>query len=129
MLVYDLNDENCDMISIKAYNGNKCLMSEYENDIKRIKYIKRLIGKYVKRGDLKERLILNHIIIMGNVFTPELTTKLLFLKIQGEYHSALKTFLEYLGYLPDKILYINGKIIDTKKIPKDQDILERLKEI
>ena len=129
MLVYDLNDENCDMISIKAYNGNQCLMSEYENDIKRIKYIKRLIGKYVKRGDLKERLILNHIIIMGNVFTPELTTKLLFLKIQGEYHSALKTFLEYLGYLPNTILYINGKIIDTKKIPKDQDILERLKEI
>lgn len=129
MLIYDLTDENCEMISIKAYNGNQCLISEYENDIKRIKYIKRLIGKYIKKGDLKERLILNHMIIMGNVFTPDLTTRLLFLKIHPEYHSSLKTFLHYLGYLPEVISYINGKTIKTDSIPYDMEIWEKLRKI
>jgi len=76
----NLNDENFIMYAIKAYNKPNCVMSEFEEDIKRIKYIKRLIKRYSITGDLKERLILNHIIILSNVFGIEATVRMLFLK-------------------------------------------------
>ena len=86
------------MFAIKAYNKPNCIMSEFEEDIKRIKYVKRLIKKYVVTGDLKERLILNHIIILSNVFGIEATVRMLFLKLDEKHYPILKTFLLFLNH-------------------------------
>ena len=99
-------------------------MDEFYEDINRIKYIKRLLRRYEKTGELRERLILNHIIILSNVFSPVFCSKMLFHKLEQDLYPFLKTFLIYLEYLPDEI----GDI-DLELIPLDQEIIERLREI
>ena len=79
--------------------------------MKRFKYIKRLFRKYKSKKVLKERLIINHLIVLQNVFGTEATVTLLLYKIEREYHSLLKTFLTYLNYIDDKDL----KHIKTNK--------------
>jgi len=128
-MIYDLNESNFDIIITKAYSGKYWTKEELELDLKRIRYIKRLIGKYIRKHELNDRLILNHIIILGNVFGPELTTKILFLRLDKEYHSVLKTFLLYLEYLPNEIYYVNGNVIDTKIIPVEMNVANKLREI
>ncbi len=86
-----------------------CMMSEFESDIKRIKYLKRLFRRYKITKSVKERLILNHIILLNNVFEPEATARILFYKIDQRDYDVLKTFLMYLNILPDMIYGINGK--------------------
>lgn len=128
---YDLNEDNFDIVVAKHYCGKYWTTEELENDLKRIKYIKRLIGKYKRKDDLNERLILNHIIILGNVFTPEFATKLLFHSIDKKYYSVLKPFLLFLNYLPvsEKINSVNGQVIDTKVIPLDLKVINTLRKI
>lgn len=83
------------------YNNPTCTgMNEFYEDLSRIKYIKRLLLRFKKGGDLKERLVLNHIIILQNIFGVEATVRILFFKLNPEIHSQLKSFLEYLNYLP-----------------------------
>jgi len=74
---------------------------EFHEDIKRFKYLKRLLKKYHETGNLKERLILNHIIILSNVFGVEASGILLFYRIEQEYWSTLKTFMIYLNMIPE----------------------------
>jgi hypothetical protein len=126
---YDLNEDNFDILVAKFYVGKFWTNEELENDIQRIKYVKRLIGKYVRKGELNDRLILNHIIILSNVFGPEFATKILFFRIDPKHYPILKTFLLFLNYLPDKIQYINGKIIDTTIIPVDMKVANCLRKI
>lgn len=94
-------------------------MSEFEEDIKRIKYVKRLIKKYVVTGDLKERLILNHIIILSNVFGIEATVRMLFLKLDKKHYPILKTFLLFLNHMPSVVYGIEGKNISNADITVD----------
>ena len=97
----ELNDDNHLLFAIKHYeNPLASTMDEFEEDLKRFKYIKRLLKKYVVQGDLKHHLILNHLIICFNVFG-EGTIPLLFYKIEKEYWSILKTFLLFLNRIPD----------------------------
>lgn len=126
---YDLNDNNVTILAIKHYDTKNCLMSEFEEDFKRVKYIKRLIGKYKVSGEIKDRLLLNHIVILGNSFGPEFTTKLLFLKIEDKYYDVLKPFLLYLQFLPDEISTINGRSINTRLIPLDPYVVNLLRKI
>ncbi len=77
----DLNEDNFMMYAMKAYVSPHCIMSEFEGDIKRIKYLKRLFRRYKITKSLKERLILNHIILLNNVFGPKVTARILFYKI------------------------------------------------
>lgn len=128
-LNYDLNDENFLILAMKAYNNVNLALTEFESDIKRVKYIKRLINQYNNDKDLKERLILNHIIVLSNVFGIEFTTKLLFFKIEEKNWSILKVFLVYLNYLPDYIRTISGCEINCKEIPLDWNVVERLRKI
>ena len=96
-----LNDKTFIVFAMKSYDNPQCEdIEEFYEDINRVKYIKRLLGRFIKKGVLKERLILNHIIIMGNVFGPLATSRMLFFKLEEELYSSLKTFLLYLGYLP-----------------------------
>lgn len=99
-----LNPNNFVMYAMKMYQNPNCTgIEEFKEDLSRIKYIKRLLIKYKKYGDLKERLILNHIIILQNVFGVEGSVRILFYKLNKDLHSYLKAFLEYLQYLPYEI--------------------------
>ena len=118
-MIDNLNDDNFIMFAIKAYNKPNCIMSEFEEDIKRIKYVKRLIKKYVVTGDLKERLILNHIIILSNVFGIEATVRMLFLKLDKKHYPILKTFLLFLNHMPSIVYGIEGKNISNADITVD----------
>lgn len=114
------------MYAMKMYNNSNCTgIEEFKEDLLRIKYIKRLLLKYKKKHELKDRLILNHIIILQNVFGAEACARILFYKINKDLHSYLKSFLEYLEYLPTSI-----PEVELHKINSDHRILillERLK--
>jgi hypothetical protein len=125
----DLNDENFMMYAMKSYTSPHCVMSEFEGDIKRTKYLKRLFRRYKVTKTLKERLILNHIILLNNVFGPEVTSRILFYRIDERDYDILKTFLIYLNLLPEVIRGINGKNIKTSDIPVDMNIAEILRKI
>jgi hypothetical protein len=125
----NLNEDNFMMYAAKAYNSPHCIMSEFEGDIKRTKYLKRLFRKYKVTKILKERLILNHIILLNNVFGTEATARILFYKIDERDYDILKTFLSYLNISPDIVYGINGKNVDVAKIPLDVNVLQTLKQI
>lgn len=125
----DLNDENFMMYAMKCYNSPHCVMSEFEGDIKRTKYLKRLFRRYKVTKTLKERLILNHIILLNNVFGTEATSRILFYRIDDRDYDILKTFLLYLNLMPDMIYGINGKNIRSTDISVDMNIAEILRKI
>jgi hypothetical protein len=125
----DLNEDNFVLYAIKAYSAPHCIMSEFESDLKRTKYIKRLIRKYKVSNNLKERLILNHIILIYNVFETEAATRILFYKTDLRDYDVLKTFLNYLNYMPDVVKSVNGKNIYSRDIEEDSFIKEVLKNL
>jgi hypothetical protein len=125
----NLNEENFIMYAMKCYTSPHCILSEFESDIKRTKYLKRLFRRYKITKSLKERLIINHIILLNNVFGPEATARILFYKIDERDYDILKTFLSYLNILPDEVRGINGKDLDVSIIliePNVADILRKI---
>jgi hypothetical protein len=128
-MIDNLNDDNFLIYAMKCYNSPHCIMSEFESDIKRTKYLKRLFRRYKITKTLKERLILNHIILLNNVFGPEPTARILFYRIDERDYDILKTFLIYLGIMPDNIKGVNGKNIHSTEIPVDMGIAEILRQI
>ena len=95
-----ITPENVVMYAIRNYSNPHCEgEKEFEDDLKRFKYIKRLLRKYYDTGILKERLLLNHIIVLHNVFGADACATLLLYKIQEEYWTALKSFLLFLNIL------------------------------
>jgi len=128
-MIDDLNDENFVIYAMKCYDSPHCVMSEFEGDIKRTKYLKRLFRRYKVTKSLKERLILNHIILLNNVFGPEPTARILFYRIDERDYDILKTFLLYLNILPNVVHGIKGKTIHTADIPVDMNIAEILRQI
>ncbi len=114
---------------MKCYTSPHCIMSEFEGDIKRTKYLKRLFRRYKITKSLKERLILNHIILLNNVFGNEATTRILFYKTDERDYDVLKTFLMYLNIMPDVVCGIKGKNIHIEDIPIDSNIAEILSKI
>jgi len=125
----ELNEDNFMMYAMKCYASPHCVMSEFEGDIKRTKYLKRLFRRYKVSKTLKERLILNHVILLNNVFGPVVTARILFYRIDERDYDILKTFLLYLNILPEMIYGINGKNIHTADIPVDLNIAEILRKI
>ena len=125
----DLNEENFIIYAMKCYIAPKCIMSEFEGDIKRTKYLKRLFRRYKITKSLKERLILNHIILLNNVFGPESTTRILFYRIDERDYDILKTFLLYLNILPETVYGIRGNNIHTTDILVDMNIADILRKI
>ena len=102
MIVKPLNNDNFVLFAMKHYDNPQCVnIDEFHDDLNRTKYLKRLFKKYENSGILKERLILNHLIILNNVFGVENSARILFFKIEEDYHSLLKTFLVYLNCLPE----------------------------
>ena len=128
MFFEDLNEKNFILYAMKHYENPQCLTEQdFYNDLKIIKYIKRLLNRYKIDGDLKERLILNHLIMLGNVFPFEVLARILFLKISENYWPALKTFLIYLDGMPEIIQSVNGKVIISSDIRVDMRIAQNLR--
>tara|TARA_R100001480_G_scaffold153740_1_gene157364 strand:+ start:76 stop:483 length:408 start_codon:yes stop_codon:yes gene_type:complete len=129
MIFDDLNEKNFLLYAMKEYNNPQCTeVEEFNDDLKKIKYIKRLLNQYVSEGVLKERLLLNHIIIFYNVFPPAAATRILFFKIEEKFWPILKPFLFYLKLMPeDRIESVMGKEIKTNEILMDQGVIDSLR--
>jgi hypothetical protein len=123
----NLTNENVMVYSIKAYDKPNCIMSEFKEDMKRFNYLKRLFKRYRKLSELREQLVLNHLVVLNNVFGPEVATRLLFFKMSKEDYSALKTYLLFLSCMPEKVKGIKGHDIISSEIPVDMTIAEILR--
>ena len=116
-----ITSENVMMFAIRHYDNPQCEgEKEFQDDLKRFKYIKRLLRKYYETNILKERLLLNHFIVLNNVFGADACATLLLFKIQKEYWSALKSFLLYLNILKEDELQ---EVEEDEKVKK---VLEEL---
>lgn len=106
-----LNSDNFDEYAVSNYLNPNCIsVLEFLDDLKIIKYIKRLINKYSDKNELKERLILNHIISLSNVFGVEATVNMLRYKVETRNHHVLNAFLVYLEY-------VNLEDVDVLDLP------------
>ena len=113
--------DNIMMFAMKHYDNPSCVdKKEFLDDMKRFKYLKRLFRKYDTSKVLKIRLILNHIIVLANVFGVDASSTLLFFKIDRKHWPILKTFLVYLHYMPEN---------DMKDIATDVKVLKELRDI
>jgi hypothetical protein len=119
-----LTEQNFELFAKLNYNNPSCVsVDEFNDDMKRIKYIKRLFLKYETERQLKDNLIKNHILILTNVFGVENTIRMLFFKIEKKYHGFLKTFLLSLEMLPTKIPEVNIDLIQPD--PRIQRLIQK----
>lgn len=125
----NLNSDNILLYAMKAYDKPNCIMSEFKDDMKRFNYLKRLFKRYRTIGEMRERLIINHLIVLYNVFGSEVSTRLLFYKIPKEDYSILKTYLLFLNFMPEKIKGIKGQEIISSNINVDTNIAKELRKI
>ena len=101
MIFNELNEDNFLLFAIRYYENSQAVTKEdFEKDLNHFKYIKRLLKRYKKTGELKTHLILNHFIILYNIFG-EATTPMLFFKIEQELWSSVKSFIIFLNRLPE----------------------------
>ena len=101
MIFTELTEDNFLLFAIKNYeNPQAVTKDDFDKDLNHFKYIKRLLKRYKNTGELKSHLLLNHFIILYNIFG-EATTPMLFFKIEKELWSSMKTFVIFLGKLPD----------------------------
>lgn len=124
-----LNEDNFLLYAAKHYDSPGCTnIQEFYEDLNRFKYIKKLFKRYKSTGDLKERLILNHIIILNNIFGVEAATRMMFFRLE-KYEDCLKPFLLLMGTLPERLLGIGKEdaILRTTDIVMDTLIVERLR--
>ena len=125
----DLTNENIMLYLAKAYDKPNCIMSEFHDDMKRFNYLKRLFQRYRKQGELREQLVLNHLVVLYNVFGPEVAARALFFKMAKDDYSALKTYLLFLSWMPERIKGVKGHDIVSSEIPVDMTIAQTLRKI
>lgn len=129
MFFDDLNESNVLLYAAKCYDKPNCIQSEFDDDYRTFRYIKRLLHRYRITGEIKERLLLNHLILCQNVFGVEATTRILFLKTSDKDWSALKTLLIYTSAMPNTIKGIREKDIISSEIPVDFKLADILRKI
>lgn len=122
MLVFkELTEENLFLYAAKHYdNPTFSDVEEFYEDLKRFKYIKRLLNRFIETGDLGERLILNHLVVVFNVFGPEATLNILGLKLDPKHWPIIKPFLVFLNYVT------NDELVD---IEMNKYVVEKLRRI
>jgi hypothetical protein len=128
----NVTPKNALLFAMKAYDNPQCMsVEEFHEDYKRFKYIKRLCRRYASNTRVSERLMLNHLVLLTNVFGVEPTCRLLFVKCEEDekVYRVLKPFLMYLKMLPEIVWGVNGKNILTDKIPLDEKLYRKLKEL
>jgi hypothetical protein len=123
----NLTKKNYLSYAMKVYDNPSCAgLGEFQSDLLRVKYVKRLINRYSRTGDIAPRLLLNHIIGIYNVFEATSVAHLLFFRTDKKSWSALKTVLDYLNLMPETLLPIEGVIILNKDIPRDEVLWAKL---
>jgi len=122
MKIFDeLSNKNFKLFAANNYNNPECTdVEEFKQDLSRFKYLKRLLTRYEEHGELQERLILNHLIVLYNVFGIEACNKMVWFKIDENHYHIIKPFLVYLHYLPE------DQMIDVAMDPVVVDILREL---
>ena len=130
MIYQFLNDKNFIIYAAQHYQNPACSTTdEFYEDLKRIKYIKKLCTRYQETGELKERLILNHVIVLSNVFKPDVLHRILWLKMAPQF-KFVKPFLVFLGICLDKIYRVKtDEIINLEGIMMDNRIITALRAI
>jgi hypothetical protein len=126
-----LDESNFLLYAAKHYDNPQCFDTlEFYEDLKRFKYIKRLFNRYEEDGELKERLILNHIVILFNLFGVEPAVRMMFLRCKGQEH-LLKPFLITLNNLPERVynIGVENYTIKTSDISDDYYIAKALRQI
>ena len=119
--------DNFTTFAMKAYDNPSCTtVNDFKEDINRITHLNRLFNRYYEKDDLQVRLILNHIIVLYNVFIPEMCTDMLFYKVKPDYWPGLKTILTYLSFMPERVKLVN--VLDSD-IPVDKNIADELRQI
>lgn len=125
----NLTEDNYLGYAMKAYDRPVYTSQEFSEDIKRFHYLNRLFHRYTKHSDLRERLILNHIVILKNVFGSYAVIRLLFLKVREKYYPILKTFLLYLNIMQDVVEGIRGSDIPSSTIQVDYQVVQTLRKL
>lgn len=125
----NLSENNILLYAIKCYDKPNCIKSEFDDDYKKFRYIKRLLQKYRLTGEIKERLLLNHLVVLQNVFGVEGSTRMLFFRIDERDYKTLKPFLIYTSAMPEKVSGIKGKDIISSDIALDSTIVEILRQL
>ena len=122
MKIFDtLNRKNFELYAAQNYNNPECIdIEEFKEDLARFKYLKRLLRRYEVNDELQERLILNHLIVLYNVFGIESANKMIWYKIEPEHWTYIKPFLVFLNYLPED---------EQVGVPLDPYIVEVLRKI
>jgi hypothetical protein len=126
-----IDESNALLYAAKCYDNPQCFDTvEFYEDLNRFKYIKRLLNKYEESGELKERLVLNHIIVLNNVFGTAGATKLLLLKCRGQYHMIMP-FLVFLNMMPDVVygIGVENSTVRVSDVIMDQRIVDALRDI
>ncbi len=125
----NITSENYLLYAVKVYDKPNCIMSEFKEDIKRFNYLKRLFRRYRLDKEICDRLIINHLVVLYNVFGLEAATRLLFYKMHKEDYSVLKTYLLFLNFMPNEVRGVKGQIITSSDIPVDMTIANVLRKI
>ena len=125
----DLTPETVMIYAVKAYERPTYIKSDLKEDLKHLSYVRRLFRRYHQYGELRERLILNHIVILYNIFGVPAATRLLFYHTRPEDYAILKTFLVFLNYMPERVSGINGKTIISSDLQPDTLVVDVLRKI
>lgn len=119
-MIYELTEDNFVLFAMKNYDNPNCRgINEFKDDLKRFSYLKRLFRKYKAGSGLKERLIINHIIVVTNLFGVKASVDMLFFKIDKKHWPQLKSFLMFLNIMP----------ADNLLVTHDNSVLESLRKI
>ena len=126
----ELTDVNFVAYAKHHYRNQYCFSEEeFNNDLKKIRYIKILINRYRDTKVLQERLLLNHFITMGNVFAIEGLVRMLFYKVEEENYPILKTYLKFLNFMPNVVYNISGHNLWDSEIQEIKSITESLNKL
>jgi hypothetical protein len=125
----DLNESNVLLYAAKCYDKPSCIQSEFDEDYKKFRYIKRLLNRYRLTGKLKENLLINHLILTQNVFGIDASTRILFFRIDKRDWSALKTLLIFTSAMPKVVRGIRGQDIISSDISLDQNLVDILRRL
>lgn len=110
-----LNRDNFMLYCMGNYTNPDCMgMVEFTEDLARIKYVKRLLKRYRRTGNLRTILLLNHLMVLGNVFGRTPASRMLFHKLESDIHSPLKTVLLYLDYIDERSVFDGVVVADLE---------------
>jgi len=122
-----LNRDNFLLYAMGRYTNPQCEgMTEFNEDLNRIKYVKRLLKKYRRSGKIRPILLLNHLTILGNVFTPIGAARMLFFKLEPDLHPCIKTVLLYLNYIGENMVLDETRLDSISIDGRLVEVLRRL---